>query len=145
MATTRWTIEQVELLPDTLDDTRYEIIDGELYVSHQPHYYHQLVTSRLAAELLHWSEETSLGVAVHAPGVIFARDEAVAPDVVWVGADRLHSVLWDDGKLHAAPDLMVEVLSPGQANEERDRELAHIRALGLDKPPLVPPWYKPES
>src|SRR5205085_6693914 len=56
-------------------------------------------------------------------GVIFARDEAVAPDVVWVGADRLHSVLWDDGKLHAAPDLMVEVLSPGQANEERDREL----------------------
>ena len=52
MATTRWTIENVELLPDTLDDTRYEIIDGELHVSHQPHYYHQLATSRLAAELL---------------------------------------------------------------------------------------------
>jgi uncharacterized protein (DUF433 family) len=28
--------------------------------------------------------------------------------------------------------------------EERDRELEHIRARGLDKPPLVPPWYKPE-
>src|SRR5262245_34270981 len=29
--------------------------------------------------------------------------------------------------------------------EERDRELAEIRARGLDKPPLVPPWYKPDS
>ena len=29
--------------------------------------------------------------------------------------------------------------------EERDQELAEIRARGLDKPPLVPPDYKPES
>jgi uncharacterized protein (DUF433 family) len=29
--------------------------------------------------------------------------------------------------------------------QERDQELAWIRARGLDKPPLVPPDYKPES
>ena len=29
--------------------------------------------------------------------------------------------------------------------EERDQDLAEIRALGLDKPPLVPPDYRPES
>ncbi len=29
--------------------------------------------------------------------------------------------------------------------EERDRDLADIRARGLDKPPYVPPWYKPEE
>ncbi|MBI1914742.1 MAG: hypothetical protein HYS12_08400 [Planctomycetes bacterium] len=29
--------------------------------------------------------------------------------------------------------------------QERDREEEEIRALGLDKPPLVPPDYKPES
>ena len=29
--------------------------------------------------------------------------------------------------------------------QERDEELAEIRARGLDKPPLVPPWYKPDS
>jgi len=29
--------------------------------------------------------------------------------------------------------------------EERDRELADIRARGLDKPPYVPAWYKPEE
>ena len=123
MTLTRWTIEDVELLPDTLDDTRYEIIDGELYVSHQPHAYHQLTGSRIVFELGAWNAETGLGVAIHAPGVIFARDEAVAPDVVWVTSARLASILGDDGKFHAAPDLVVEVLSPGQVNEQRDREL----------------------
>lgn len=122
MALTRWTIDDVELLPEPWDDTRYEIIDGELYVSHQPHFYHQLTDSRLVFELNGWSEQTRLGVAVHAPGVIFAVDEAVAPDVAWVSSQRLPSVLGSDGKLHAAPDLMVEILSPGHANEQRDRE-----------------------
>jgi Uma2 family endonuclease len=32
-------------------------------------------------------------------------------------------VLAPDGKLHAAPDLAVEVLSPGSSNERRDREV----------------------
>jgi Uma2 family endonuclease len=122
MTLTRWTIDEVELLPNTWDDTRYEIIDGELHVSPQPHYYHQLTSSRVDRALGNWSEETALGSAVSAPGVIFALDEAVAPDVVWVSSSRLPIVLGADGKLHAAPDLTVEVLSPGPTNEERDRE-----------------------
>lgn len=57
-----------------------------------------------------------------APGVIFAEDDDVAPDVVWVSMERLATALGDDDKLHAAPELVVEVLSPGQKNERRDRE-----------------------
>lgn len=122
MVRTRWTIRDVESLPDSLEDKRYEIIDGELYVSTQPHYYHQLTCTRILVPLTLWDQETAAGSAVGAPGVIFAVDEAVAPDVIWVSAQRLSSVLGTDGKLHAAPDLVVEVLSPGQANEQRDRE-----------------------
>lgn len=123
MALTRWTIDELELLPDAWDDTRYEIIDGELYVSHQPHAYHQLTGSRIVFELGAWDARTGLGMAIHAPGVIFARDEAVAPDVIWVSQSRLPAILGADGKFHAAPDLVVEILSPGTANEERDRGL----------------------
>jgi Uma2 family endonuclease len=35
---------------------------------------------------------------------------------------RLAEGLTDDGKLHAAPELVVELLSPGGTNERRDRE-----------------------
>ena len=77
----------------------------------------------LTPRLHNWSERDGAGLAISAPGVIFAQDEAVAPDIVWIGRGRLERVLGDDGKLHAAPDLVVEVLSPGPRNEERDRDI----------------------
>ena len=57
-----------------------------------------------------------------APGLVLADDDDVAPDVVWVSSRRMATTLGDDGKFHAAPELIVEVLSPGAANEKRDRD-----------------------
>ncbi len=118
--TLRWTSRDLELLPD--DGSRYEIIDGELYVSKQPHYHHQLVCTRLVAFLDAWSRQTKAGEANFVPGLIFADDDDVAPDVIWISRERLAMALKPDGKLHNAPELVVEVLSPGVINERRDRE-----------------------
>lgn len=117
----RFTVHDLELTPD--DGNRYEIIDGDLHVSKQPHWHHQLVCSRISIALDRWAAADRIGVTIPAPGVIFAEDQAVAPDVVWISRERFGRVVGEDGKLHAAPDLVVEVLSPGRANEERDREL----------------------
>jgi Uma2 family endonuclease len=116
----RWTSADLEALPD--DGQRYEIIAGELYVSKQPEWHHQLACTRIGAVLHAWSQQTGAGAANSAPGVIFADDDDVASDVVWVSAARLATILRDDGHLHGAPELVVEVLSPGSANERRDRE-----------------------
>jgi len=62
-------------------------------------------------------------MANSAPGLIFDDDDDVAPDVVWISRQRLATSLQSDGKLHNAPELAIEVLSPGRANEKRDREL----------------------
>ncbi len=131
----RWTSADLELLPD--DGKRYEIIDGELYVSKQPHWYHQIVCTVLSSPLLRWSLDTGAGVVNGAPGVIFADDDDVAPDLVWVSKERLATVLAPDGKLHAAPDLVVEVLSPGTTNERRDRDAKlklYARRGGRERP-----------
>jgi len=116
------TIQDLEGFPTPLDDQRYELIDGDLYVSTQPHWRHQLSATNIIYALAAWSRQNAAGMVLRAPGVIFANDTAVAPDVVWVSKDRLEAVLGDDGKLHAAPDLVVELLSPGAENERRDRE-----------------------
>ena len=116
----RWTSGDLELLPD--DGKRYEIVDGELYVSKQPHWYHQLVGFDLGVALDRWSRETGGGMVNIAPGVVFADDDDVAPDLVWISRERLATALATDGKLHTAPDLVVEVLSPGLTDERRDRE-----------------------
>ena len=117
---TRFTSRDLELLPD--DGKRYEIVDGELFVSKQPHYYHQRVCFNVGFALESWSRESGSGQVNLAPGIIFDDDDDVAPDLVWLSTGRLAAALSADGKLHVAPELVVEVLSPGDTNQRRDRE-----------------------
>ena len=73
MATSlRWTVADLEGLPKPLDDKRYEIIDGELYVTRQPSYQHQRVCTTVVSALHDWSERTGEGQAAIAPGVIIS-------------------------------------------------------------------------
>jgi Uma2 family endonuclease len=118
----RMTTADLDAVPDPLDGRRYEIIDGELHVTKQPDWEHQLTCGQTYSLLQHWSARTGAGVANLAPGLLFAEDDNVAPDVVWVSRERLPAIRRPDGKLHAAPDLVVEVLSPGPVNERRDRD-----------------------
>jgi Uma2 family endonuclease len=118
----RWTIHDLEAY-DLQEGKRYEIIEGELFVTTQPHWNHQDVCLNLAVELRLWLRQGGQGAVQLAPGVIFDDENAVAPDLVWVSAQRLPLILSEDGKLHGAPDLAIEVLSPGSANTRRDREM----------------------
>ena len=122
MSTTRrFTSADLERLPD-VEGTRYEIIDGELHVSKQPSWEHQYTCSEVVGELRNWSHQTGLGLTLVAPGVLFAEDDDVAPDVVWISHERLATLSGAAGHLTGAPELVVEVLSPGATNERRDRE-----------------------
>jgi Uma2 family endonuclease len=99
-----------------------ELIEGELTMSTQPHWHHQYACTKLTQALENWSEQTGAGYANGAPGLIFSIFDAVAPDAVWVSAARLAEILGEDGKLHGAPELVIEVISPGWQNEMRDRD-----------------------
>ena len=55
-------------MPD--NGKRYEIIDGELLVSKQPHYSHQRVCSNLAFVFESWDRQTGKGEVTVAPGLI---------------------------------------------------------------------------
>lgn len=120
MQTEHWTSADLANFPE--NGYRYEIIGGELHVSKQPHYHHQYTCGQIFYFLQGWSLQTNLGQAVFAPGLIFADDDDVAPDVIWISFERRAAALNRDGKLHLAPELAVEVLSPGSTNLTRDRK-----------------------
>ncbi len=121
LETVRWTSADLELFPD--NGNRYEIINGELLVTRAPNWKHQKVANKISSELDKWSTQTGLGEAVQTPGVIFPDDDNVIPDVVWISNARLTEVLDAKGHLQGAPELIVEVLSPGTENDRRDRQL----------------------
>ncbi|HEY9655607.1 MAG TPA: Uma2 family endonuclease [Crinalium sp.] len=117
----RWTAADLELFPD--NGNRYEIVEGELLVTRAPDWRHQKASTRISTALDTWSLSTGLGEAVQAPGIIFTDADNVIPDVAWVSRERLAVLLDEAGHLTGAPELVVEVLSPGNENERRDREL----------------------
>lgn len=117
----RWTTADLELFPD--NGNRYEIIDGELFVTGMLHWNHQRACVQISLALYSWLQNTGLGEVAIAPGIIFGDNDNVIPDVVWVSKEKLAELLDEAGHLTDAPELVVEVLSAGIENEKRDKEL----------------------
>lgn len=118
----RFTSNDLDAMP-RIDGVRYEIVDGELYVSTAPHWDHQNAADELQFALRAWNKSSRAGATVTAPGLVFADDQDVIPDVVWISNDRLAQAMDGAGHLTVAPELVIEVLSPGPSNERRDREV----------------------
>jgi Uma2 family endonuclease len=113
------TVHQLDALPD--DGQRYELIDGELLVSKAPGIPHQRSLGRLFVRLSNSLAESRAGEVLLTPGIVFGDYDAVIPDLVVVTAGR--EVIITDRGLIDAPDLVVEVVSAGEKNGERDRQI----------------------
>src|SRR5438046_2291415 len=76
----RWTIEEVDSLPD--DGNKYELIGGDLYVTPPPTDNHETVAARLTRILDPYVERNGLGFVFHPKAIVRIRDEAqVEPDL----------------------------------------------------------------
>lgn len=118
----RFTSKDLEAMP-RIEGVRYEIVDGQLYVSTAPHWDHQNAADELEFALRAWNKVSRAGATVTAPGLVFAEDQDVIPDIVWISHDRRARGMDAAGHLTIAPELVVEVLSPGASNERRDRDV----------------------
>ena len=116
----KFTSADLWLLPD--DNKRYEIIEGDLIVSRSPSYEHQYTCGRIFRALDEWNEQTGTGAAFVTPGLVFGDNDDVIPDVVWASLERFSGGVDEAGHFRVAPELAVEVLSPGKVNEDRDRQ-----------------------
>jgi Uma2 family endonuclease len=117
----RWTVDDLEEI-EPIEGERYEVIDGELYVAKQPSWEHQGICTCLGGLLEQWNYGTKRGHVSTAPGVIFSRESGVAPDLAWISLDRLRHGRDRAGHFTVAPELVIEILSPGPSNARRDRE-----------------------
>jgi len=118
-----WTVAHWERLPE--DEYRYELIDGKLYMTTSPSFFHQWIVGALIEHLGIPARQRNLGIWAAAPiGVILSQRDAVQPDFLFIRAARVAELV-HDRRIHGAPDLVVEVLSPGNSAEE----MANKRAM----------------
>lgn len=110
------TIDDYWDLPD--DGRRYEILEGWLEVTPSPTYEHQKTSGRLHNKLSRYLDQNPLGDVIAAPmDVILANDMVCQPDLLYVSKERIPAIVRD--RVWGAPDLVVEILSPGTAKRDR--------------------------
>ena len=131
-----WTYADWERLPE--DGNRYEIIDGMLYMSTAPSYFHQHILFQLVGYVGFPARTQGLAFPIFAPiGVFMPGCEPVQPDFVVVLAARAEII--HDRRIFGVPDLIVEVLSPGNRAYDLETKLAAYARAGLPEFGIVDP------
>ncbi len=114
------TVADLDACPD--DNNRYELIEGELFVSRAPGLPHQLVLHNLQVELALYLRANPIGILVPGPGAVFSDYDAVIPDIVFIRRERWGRVT-SEQKVTGAPDIVVEIISPGAESRRRDLQV----------------------
>ena len=132
----RVSFADLEQWPD--DGRRYELYDGEVFVVPSPLPLHQFVLARLHLAFEDYCRAHG-GVVLFAPLDIVLTDfDVVQPDLLFFAAERAH-LIHPRRVTRAAPDLAVEILSPGTARNDRGRKRTLLACHAVREYWLVDP------
>ncbi len=124
----QWTYRDYAALPD--DGRRYEIVNGVLYMRPSPSGSHQSAALRFSLHLFNHVEAAGLGRVYIAPfDVELGPNVVVQPDVFVLLNEGLEK--YTESRVIGAPDLVVEVSSPGTAIHDRNRKYRVYAKAGV--------------
>ncbi|MEJ7761965.1 MAG: Uma2 family endonuclease [Thermomicrobiales bacterium] len=139
IATRPLTYDDLLSTPD--DRNRYEILNGRMVVSPAPTSNHQLVAGRIYMALTNTSSNAGDGIVFFAPlDVRLGPHDIVEPDLLFVTSSRRHII--EKAYLTAAPDLLVEILSPSSGRRDRGEKMALYASHGVREYWLADPEAK---
>lgn len=132
------TVEDYRATPD---NTRYQLVEGDLYLmSPAPNLFHQDIVGNIYRLLRDHAEKHRLGRVFIAPADVYlSENDVVQPDVFFVATANL-GILKEDGA-YGGPDLVVEVLSPRSAALEKTKRRVYARH-GVKEHWLVDPTLR---
>jgi Uma2 family endonuclease len=132
------TYDEYRLLPD--DGKRYELMDGDLFVSPAPSTRHQTVSRRLQFALMQALEVPGIAQVFNAPcDVIFEPTSVVQPDLAIVSAARAHLIT--ARAIEGVPEVLVEILSPGGSDRDEHLKKRLYERHGVPEYWLVEPEH----
>lgn len=131
-----WNYARWEKLPE--DGNRYEVIDGVLYMTTAPSFFHQWIVQQFVRFIGIPAMDAGLAFCTFAPiGLLMPGCDPVQPDFVIVRKDN--AAIIHDGRIRGVPDLLVEVLSPGNAANDEEVKLKAYARAGVPEYAIVDP------
>ncbi|BAY98138.1 hypothetical protein NIES37_20860 [Tolypothrix tenuis PCC 7101] len=109
------TLQEFLNLPPGEGDVTYELVDGQAIPKMSPKKFH----SKLTRAFLNLIEELSQGKGEVCPELAIAltrhgKDWVPTPDLLYISNERLPADWEEEGTCSVPPDLVIEIISPGQ-------------------------------
>ena len=132
-----WTYEDYRRLLD--NGMRYEVIEGNLYMSPAPRPKHQKVIALLYGHLWDFLKQHPVGEVFFAPIDVILPDIAgpVQPDLLFISHDRRGVI--QENVINGVPNLIAEVLSPGNPQHDRNLKFNAYAKAGVQEYWLIDP------
>ena len=133
----------MEVYKSLPEGTRAELIDKVIYMSPSPISKHQVILNKINVQLYAHLEKSKAGVVYVSPLDVYLDEEinAVQPDISVVLNEGLANVD-ENGYIHGAPDLIVEILSPGNSNYDLIKKRELYQRFGVKEYWIVDPATK---
>lgn len=117
-------------LPES--DTAYELIDGQAVPKMSPKFFHASVQKNLLFLLDPWSQgrgrvEPEWAITLKRNG----KDWVPVPDLLYISYDRLAADWLEDTACPVPPELVIEIISPGQTFGEMTEKATDYLAAGV--------------
>lgn len=130
-----WTYKDYARLPE---GAPCQLIGGRLIMTPAPTPYHQTISMKLGVKLALHVLEKGLGLALFAPvDVYFEETETYQPDIIFIAGNKLSIV--EKTRINGAPDLVVEILSPGTAYYDLRKKFKTYEKHGVKEYWVVDP------
>lgn len=129
-------------LPPDPDGMRMELVCGRVVLAPPPVFEHGHRSSGIAYFIEDFVRQHELGVVTTGSGFSYTPDRrnVRAPDVAFISHERLAAVtIREEGYTLLAPDLCVEVLSPGNTPRAVDEKVALYLSSGVRRVWVVEP------
>ena len=119
----------------------YQLIEGIVVMSPSPSFYHQKIAGYLYQQIINYLDDHPMGVAIVSPcDVRLEANTVFHPDIFFVRKENARVTI--ERIVEGPPDLVIEVLSPSNAREDREfKRKAYARA-GVEEMWIVDPKAK---
>ena len=131
------TYEEWLRMPEVSDATE-EVVNGEIRIMPPPKWVHSRIVRNLRRQIEAQVDASAVTVVVEQIGLIICRAPLTSrvPDVA---VFENSTIMEEDGYIHSAPQLVVEVLSPANTRRNIEEKLADYASLGVPEAWLVSP------
>ena len=133
----KMTADQYLQLGEDPPGVRLELVNGEIFVTASPSTAHAYTLLHLGSILFQYVKAQKLGVVLSDSDHVLSLHEVRRPDLFFFSTDRIELI--GDGPIRHAPDLAIEVVSPGSGRMDRIDKFEAYRAFGIPHYWIVDP------